>query len=56
LVTDAEALLVHVSEAPTAEDIEAGIAVAADELGIVEEKTDAEEAADAVAAAESSAG
>jgi large subunit ribosomal protein L25 len=54
LVTDPETLLVHVSEAPTAEDLEAEIAQAADELGIVEEKTDAEEAAEAEAAAESS--
>ncbi|HEY2042823.1 MAG TPA: 50S ribosomal protein L25/general stress protein Ctc [Jatrophihabitans sp.] len=56
LVTDAEALLVHVSEAPTAEDLEADIAAASDELGIVEEKTDVEEAAEAEAAAEGTGG
>jgi large subunit ribosomal protein L25 len=50
LVTDADALLVHVAEAPSAEALEADIAEAAGELGIVEDKSDAEEAADAEAA------
>jgi len=38
LVTDAETLLVHVGAAPTAEQLEAETAEAADELGIVEDK------------------
>ena len=40
LVTDADTLLVHVSEAPTAEALEAEVAEAAGELGIVEDKPD----------------
>ncbi len=38
LVTDPETLLIAVGAAPTAEDIEADVAVAAEELGIVEDK------------------
>ena len=38
LVTDAETLLLSVGAAPTAEDLEAETAEAADELGIVEDK------------------
>lgn len=46
LVTDPEALLVSVSTAPTEADLEAEIAEAAEELGIVEDQPeDAEEAA-----------
>ena len=49
LVTDAETLLLNVSTAPTAEDLEAETAEAAGELGIVEDKpaeTEAGEAAE----------
>jgi large subunit ribosomal protein L25 len=42
LVTDAETLLLHVSTAPTAEDLEAETAEAASELGIVADKPAAE--------------
>src|SRR4051794_5003842 len=38
LVTDAETLLLNVGTSPTAEDLEAGTAGAADELGIVADK------------------
>ncbi|UQX89346.1 50S ribosomal protein L25/general stress protein Ctc [Jatrophihabitans telluris] len=38
LVTDPEALVLHVGTAPTAEDLEAETAAAADELGIVEDQ------------------
>jgi len=48
LVTDPAILLVSVTTAPTAEDLEAEAAEAAEELGIVEEKP-AEEAAEAAA-------
>ncbi len=53
LVTDAEALVIHVAAAPTAEDIEADIAEAADELGIVEDEPESEKADDADAKADS---
>ncbi|MGI8677834.1 MAG: 50S ribosomal protein L25/general stress protein Ctc [Jatrophihabitans sp.] len=43
LVTDAEILLLSISEAPTAEDLEAEVAEAVEELGIVEEAPDAAE-------------
>ncbi len=49
LVTEPEHVLVIVSEAPTAEELEAEIAEAADELGIVEDKSDEEIAAEAEA-------
>lgn len=45
LVTDAETLLLNVSTAPTAEDIEADTAEAIADLGIVEEPSDADVAA-----------
>ncbi|MDT4902776.1 MAG: large subunit ribosomal protein [Pseudonocardiales bacterium] len=41
LITDAEILLLSISEAPTAEDLEAEMAEAVEELGIVEDQTDA---------------
>jgi large subunit ribosomal protein L25 len=50
LVTDAEALLVHVSEAPSAEALEAEVAEAAGELGIVEDKPEDTGAADSATA------
>jgi large subunit ribosomal protein L25 len=54
LVTDAETLLVSVSTAPTEADLEAEVAEAAEELGIVEDKPeDADEAAGESAAEES---
>jgi large subunit ribosomal protein L25 len=52
LVTDPEILLVSISEAPTAEDLEAEVAEAVEELGIVEEPSDA--ATEAAAASEGS--
>jgi large subunit ribosomal protein L25 len=54
LITDGETLLLHVSTAPTAEDLEAETAEAAEELGIVEDKPAEEpaEGATAQAAAE----
>jgi len=54
LVTDAEMLLLAINEAPTAEDLEAEVAEAVEELGIVEEPSDAEQAE--AAAAESEGG
>jgi large subunit ribosomal protein L25 len=42
LVTDAEILLLSISEAPTAEELDAEMAEAAEELGIVEDQSDAE--------------
>lgn len=45
LVTDAETLLLNVTTAPTAEDIEADTAESIADLGIVEEPSDAEVAA-----------
>ena len=48
LVTDAETLLLSVATAPTAEDLEAETAEAAEELGIVEDQPEsAEESGDA---------
>ncbi len=52
LVTDGEQVIVLISEAPTAEDLEAEVSEAADELGIVEDKSDAELAAEGGDAAE----
>lgn len=50
LVTDPEALVLHVGAAPTAEQLEGEIAAAAEELGIVEEQpTEAGETAEAPA-------
>lgn len=42
LVTDPEVLLLAIAEAPTAEDLEAEIAEAAEELGIVEDAPESE--------------
>ena len=52
LVTDPEALLVNVTAAPTAEQLEAELAEAEAEVGIVHEPTDEEQAAEAEAAPE----
>lgn len=52
LVTDAETLLLNVTTAPTAEEIEADTAESIAELGIVEEPSDADVAAAAEEAAE----
>jgi large subunit ribosomal protein L25 len=52
LVTDAETLLLNVTTAPTAEEIEADTAESIAELGIVEEPSDADVAAAADEAAE----
>jgi large subunit ribosomal protein L25 len=52
LVTDPEALVVNVTAATTAEEIEAELAEAEAEVGIVHEATDEEQAAAAEAAAE----
>ena len=52
LVTDPEALVVNVTAATTAEEIEAELAEAEAEVGIVHEATDEEQAAQAEAAAE----
>jgi large subunit ribosomal protein L25 len=52
LVTDPDALLVNVTAAPTAEQLEAELAEAEAEVGIVHEPTDEEQAAQAEAAAE----
>ncbi|MCL8250961.1 50S ribosomal protein L25/general stress protein Ctc [Aeromicrobium fastidiosum] len=55
LAVDEELLVVNVTAAPTAEQLEAELAEAEDELGIEHDPTDAEEAeAEAEAAAESS--
>ena len=56
LVTDPEALLVNVTAATTAEQIEAELAEAEAEVGIVHEPTDEEQAAEAEAAAEGEGG
>ena len=48
---DAEHVLLIIAEAPTAEEVEAEMEAAAEELGIVEEPTDAAQAAAAEAAA-----
>ena len=52
LVTDEDALVVNVTAAPTAEQLEAELAEAEAEVGIVHEATDEEQAAEAEAAAE----
>ncbi|MDT4899695.1 MAG: large subunit ribosomal protein [Pseudonocardiales bacterium] len=54
LITDAEILLLSISEAPTAEDLEAEMAEAVEELGIVEDQTDA--AIEAAAEGDSASG
>ena len=51
LVTDPEALVLNVTAAPTAEQLEAELAEAEAEAGIVHEPTDEEQAAEAEAAA-----
>jgi large subunit ribosomal protein L25 len=56
LVTDPEALLVNVTAAPTAEQLEAELAEAEAEVGIVHEPTDEEQAAEAEAAPEGEGG
>jgi large subunit ribosomal protein L25 len=53
LVTDGEALVVNVTAATTAEELEAELAEAEAEVGIVHEPTDEEQAAQAEAEAES---
>jgi large subunit ribosomal protein L25 len=55
LVTDPDALVVNVTAAPTAEQLEAELAEAEAEVGIVHEPTEEEQAAEA-AAAEAAAG
>ena len=55
LQTDPEALVVNVSAAPTAEDVEAELAEAEAEAGIEREPSEAAEAADEAAADESEA-
>jgi large subunit ribosomal protein L25 len=50
LITDAESLVLSISEAPTAEDLEAEVAEAQDELGIVEDAPDESSAAGDAAA------
>jgi large subunit ribosomal protein L25 len=52
LVTDPDALVVNVTAAPTAEQLEAELAEAEAEVGIVHEATDEEQAAEAEAPAE----
>jgi large subunit ribosomal protein L25 len=49
LVTDGEALVVHVTHAPTAEQLEEELAVAEEEVGIEREAPEAEAAAEAPA-------
>ncbi len=52
LATDPEALVVHISAAPTADQLEAELAEAEAEVGIVQEPSEAEQAAEAPAAAD----
>ena len=52
LVVDAETLVINVTQAQSAEDLEAELAEAEAEVGIVHEPTDEEQAAQAEAAAE----
>jgi large subunit ribosomal protein L25 len=52
LVTDEDALVVNITAAPTAEQLEAELAEAEAEVGIVHEATDEEQAAEAEAATE----
>ena len=52
LVTEPELLVIAIIEAPTAEELEAEVAEAVEELGIVEEPSDAEQAAAAEAESE----
>ena len=53
LVSDPEMMILSIAEAPTAEDLEAEVAEAAEELGIVEEASDADVAAAAEGESES---
>ena len=46
LITDAESLVLAIAEAPTAEDLEAEVAEAVEELGIVEDAPESEAAED----------
>ncbi|WP_375503999.1 50S ribosomal protein L25/general stress protein Ctc [uncultured Jatrophihabitans sp.] len=46
LITDAESLVLAISEAPTAEQLDAEVAEAAEELGIVEDAPDSESEGD----------
>ncbi|MEO9138505.1 MAG: 50S ribosomal protein L25/general stress protein Ctc [Jatrophihabitans sp.] len=48
LITDADILILAISEAPTAEDLDAEVAEAVDALGIVEDAPDSETDGDAV--------
>ena len=52
LITDPETVLLVIGEAPTEADLEAEVAEAADELGIVEDQPEAAEGADSAAPAE----
>ena len=54
LVTDGDALIVNITAATTAEELEAELAEAEAEVGIVHEPTDEEQAAEAVASSEGS--
>jgi large subunit ribosomal protein L25 len=56
LVTDPGALVVNITAAPTAEQLEAELAEAEAEVGIVHEPTEEEQAAEAAAATEAAAG
>jgi large subunit ribosomal protein L25 len=56
LVTDPEALVVNITAAPTAEQLEAELAEAEAEVGIVHEPTEEEQAAEAAATAEAEGG
>ncbi len=56
LVTDPDALVINVTAAPTAEQLEAELAEAEAEVGIVHEPTEEEQAAEAEAAAEGAGG
>jgi len=55
LVTDEDALIVNITAAPTAEQLEAELAEAEAEVGIVHEATEEEQAAEAEAAGEGKA-
>ena len=55
LVTDPEALVVNITAAPTSEQVEADLAEAEADAGIVQEPTDAEQAAAAPAAGDGDA-
>jgi len=56
LITDPAILILVIAEAPTAEELEAEVAEAVEELGIVEDQSDADIEAEAAAAAEGEQG